>query len=89
MSLRELLPNASEEAVDMLSKLLVFDPNKRMTAEEALRHPFVERFHDPDTEPACDRIITVPIDDNTKCAIGEYRSVLGPQSCCTAWSSGR
>ncbi|CAG9465833.1 unnamed protein product [Pedinophyceae sp. YPF-701] len=76
VSLREMLPNASDEAIDLLSKLLVFNPKKRITAEEALRHPFVAQFHDEATEPACDRIITVPIDDNTKYAIGEYRERL-------------
>jgi len=29
-----------EDAVDLLSKLLVLDPLKRLEAEEALNHPF-------------------------------------------------
>ena len=43
-----------------------FDPNKRITAEEALRHPYVAQFHNPAEEPSAPSIITIPINDNTK-----------------------
>ena len=75
-SLEHLFPNASPEATDLLRKLLVFNPDKRITAEEALAHPYVAQFHDPATEPVCGHLITVPISDNTKYTIGEYRDRL-------------
>jgi serine/threonine protein kinase len=33
-------PNMSVEAVDLLSKLLEYDPTKRPSAKEALAHPY-------------------------------------------------
>jgi mitogen-activated protein kinase 1/3 len=39
--------NASEAGQDLLSKLLVFNPHKRITAEEAIKHPFFKKFYDP------------------------------------------
>lgn len=30
------------EARDLISRLLVFNPNERLTAEEALAHPFMK-----------------------------------------------
>ncbi len=36
------------------------------TAEEALRHPYVAAFHNPSEEPACPKVIRIPIGDNTK-----------------------
>lgn len=36
-----LLPNLSAEGKDFLQRLLMFNPNKRATAQEALRHPWL------------------------------------------------
>uniref|UniRef100_A0A914V923 Serine/threonine kinase NLK n=1 Tax=Plectus sambesii TaxID=2011161 RepID=A0A914V923_9BILA len=49
VKLYALSPQASHEAVHLLSQLLVFDPEKRVTVDEALAHPYLEegrmRFH--------------------------------------------
>lgn len=41
----------NEKALDLLRKLLVFNPAKRLTTEEALKHPYLEALHCPDDEP--------------------------------------
>jgi len=46
-----LFPNASLKAIDFLERTLTFDPKNRATVEEALAHPYVEAYHDPDDEP--------------------------------------
>ena len=35
------------QARDLLSKMLVVDPDKRITVKEALRHPYVVIWYDP------------------------------------------
>jgi len=45
-SLEKLLPGASTEAIDLLKKLLIFDPRKRITPEEALTHPYLNEVTD-------------------------------------------
>jgi serine/threonine protein kinase len=42
---------ASSEAVDLIEKMLRFDPRKRITVDEALQHPWLKALHDPATEP--------------------------------------
>jgi len=75
-SLADMFPGASADALDMLQKLLQFNPNKRITAEQALEHPFVAQFHNPADEPRCSKTIQIPIDDNHKYSITEYRTKL-------------
>jgi serine/threonine protein kinase len=42
----ELIPNASEESLNLLSKLLVFDPKQRMSLDETLKHEFFRHVYD-------------------------------------------
>ncbi|VUZ48433.1 unnamed protein product [Hymenolepis diminuta] len=35
---------ATDEAIDLLDKLIVFDHKKRLTSSEALKHPFLNKF---------------------------------------------
>ncbi|KAL0078906.1 hypothetical protein F4703DRAFT_1778270 [Phycomyces blakesleeanus] len=49
---QNLYPKANPLAIDLLNKLLTFDPAKRMTVEEALEHPYLSTYHDEDDEPA-------------------------------------
>ena len=38
-------------ALDLLEKMLVFDPRKRITATQSLGHEYVSPYHDPTDEP--------------------------------------
>ncbi|GMF63680.1 unnamed protein product [[Candida] boidinii] len=51
-----LFPNANPQAVDLLEKLLTFNPKKRLTVEQALEHPYVSFYHEPNDEPIADKI---------------------------------
>jgi mitogen-activated protein kinase 1/3 len=46
-------PNMAPAAVDLLEKMLVFDPSKRITVQEALSHPYLASLHDINDEPSC------------------------------------
>ncbi len=74
--LRHLFPSAPDDAIDLIKKLLYFDPSKRPTVEQVLAHPYVAQFHNPDDEPNCTVLINIPIDDNQKFSIREYRNKL-------------
>ena len=49
----KLFPNASKKAINLLSRMLVLHPKERLTVEQALVHPYLNKYHDPDDEPIC------------------------------------
>ena len=46
----EFFQGANPLAVDVLDKMLAIDPDKRITAAEALSHPYFATYADPDDE---------------------------------------
>ena len=43
-------------ALDLLKDLVTFDPTQRLTAAQALAHPWLSSYHDDDDEPTCPHI---------------------------------
>lgn len=41
-------------AIDLLEKMLVFDPTRRITAGDALSHEYLSPYHDPTDEPVAE-----------------------------------
>ncbi|XP_039264856.1 mitogen-activated protein kinase 14-like [Styela clava] len=52
----QVFVGANPKAIQLLEKMLILDTSKRLTAEEALQHPYLEKFHDPEDEPTADPI---------------------------------
>jgi len=54
-SLAALYPSASAGALELLAQLLVFNPRRRLTAAQALAHPYLDELHSineaPDAPP--------------------------------------
>lgn len=58
VALSRHFPEASPLALDLLTRMLEFNPDKRITVQEALEHPFLATYHDPNEELECDRIFS-------------------------------
>ena len=54
ISLREKIPNCnSKEALDLIQRLLIWEPSDRLPSELALAHSFIVKHHRPAEEPIC------------------------------------
>ncbi|KAE8389166.1 mitogen-activated protein kinase mpkC [Aspergillus alliaceus] len=49
--LKEVFEGYDSDAISLLEQLLLFDSDKRLTAENALKHSYLAAYHDPDDEP--------------------------------------
>ncbi|XP_007888446.1 STKc_p38 domain-containing protein isoform X1 [Callorhinchus milii] len=56
---QQVFPTMKKQAVDLLEKMLHLDPDKRVTASDALAHVYLSEHHDPDSEPVAE-----PYDDS-------------------------
>jgi hypothetical protein len=45
-------PEADPLAIDLLDRMLQFDPRKRIDVNEALKHPWLAQLHDEAAEPS-------------------------------------
>lgn len=74
--LSKIFASASAEALDLLRKCLHFNPENRLTAEMALRHPYMAKFRNTEDELKCARPVVLKVDDNKKYSAGSYRDRL-------------
>jgi mitogen-activated protein kinase 7 len=48
-----LFRQANPDALDLLDRMLAFDPSSRISVEEALEHRYLHIWHDASDEPSC------------------------------------
>jgi mitogen-activated protein kinase 1/3 len=58
-----LFPKSNPVALDLLSKLLIFNPRKRYTIEQCISHPYFEGLHNPEEEPISESTFDWSFDD--------------------------
>ncbi|KAH7731202.1 Protein C05D10.2 c [Aphelenchoides avenae] len=75
--LDQILPNTNIHAVDLVSRLLLFAPHKRLNVEQCLIHPYVLQFHNPAEEPSLTYDVTLPLPGKTPARlIGLWSNIL-------------
>ncbi|EEQ98006.1 mapk, putative [Perkinsus marinus ATCC 50983] len=71
-----IVPQGNVESLDLIETMLQFNPDFRITAEEALEHPYVAAFHSPDEEFADSPGEAMCLDDNLLMTVHDYRDAI-------------
>lgn len=86
VSFKKRYPGYTDSIVlDILDKLLAFNPFKRITVDQALSHPYLEQYHDPNDEPVCPEPLNIDLEydnvstDQLKRLILEESKRIGKQ----------
>jgi len=61
--------------IDLVVSLLQFNPNKRLTADELLRHPYLKQFAGKGSEILAGKVFRIS-NDNQKLTTKDYRNLI-------------
>lgn len=75
-AVEDFFSEASDDARDLLKKLLVYNPYERLTVEEALNHKYLEQFASEDEEIVCDHAIELELGVETNWSISDYQKAV-------------
>lgn len=59
---KQLFKGQDENAVDLLKKMLLYDPEFRISIEDALKHPYMSELHYPPDEPTTNPVSSFDFD---------------------------
>jgi mitogen-activated protein kinase 15 len=76
MILDEKLSGACPEAIDLVGKLLQWNPDNRPSAEECLAHPYVVQFHSLKREISAPAKVVMALPDSKHFTAREYRNQI-------------
>ena len=74
-----MFSNANPVALDLLGKMLTFNPKKRYTVEQCISHPYFEGLHDPEQEPTAESTFDFSFDQESL-SKEKLRSMIYEQS---------
>uniref|UniRef100_A0AAY4EYM2 mitogen-activated protein kinase n=1 Tax=Denticeps clupeoides TaxID=299321 RepID=A0AAY4EYM2_9TELE len=72
--LEKMFAGANPLAVDLLKRMLVLDCDGRITASEALSHPYFSQYHDPEDEPGAPPYDQTP--ESKDCTLEEWKELV-------------
>ncbi len=84
INFRKKFPEADPLAIDLMEKMLQFDPRKRVDVHQALKHPWLAQLHDEAAEPSApgERLLECCRD---LCAFHSGEPVLKPHTFQALW----
>ncbi|CAJ0570091.1 unnamed protein product, partial [Mesorhabditis spiculigera] len=71
-----LFPNASPDAVNLLERMLVLDPDRRITVDEALRHEYVKEWWAPEDEPVAEQPVSTDAEEEQAQTLDDWRELI-------------
>ena len=69
-------PGSSEESLDLLQKMLIFDPKKGITVQESLEHPFFKSIRDKSKEEEATFNLEFEFEDDNNLTIEKLRNLF-------------
>lgn len=85
LPLESIFPTVPPVALDLMRRMLAFNPQKRLSIEQALAHPYFESLHDETVEVRCK--CTGSIDCNKSVRVQAQVDRSHPLTCAAAYGT--
>ena len=69
-------PGSSDESLDLLQKMLIFDPHKRITVNECLEHSFFKSIRDPNKEEEASFNLEFEFENDSNLTVKKLRNLF-------------
>jgi len=79
-TLEELLPSANPVGIDLVRKLLYFAPSSRLTASQALQHPYLSAYFDEESQRQAEEQTRTPEHLARTAQLSEWLTMTGSLS---------
>jgi len=76
VSVKSFFKYENEKAIDLLDKMLKYDPDERITAKDCLEHPYFEDVHDPDDVPVFEGSIDFTFENDKALTIEKVKFMI-------------
>ena len=76
INFKSKFPGSCSESLDLLQKMLIFDPKKRITVQESLEHPFFKSIRDPSKEEEATFNLEFEFEDDNNLTIEKLRNLF-------------
>ena len=64
------------ECISLICSLIEFNPNRRVSALEALKHPYLKEFYDAKDVKLFQGRLNLEVDDNVQLSTEEYQGLI-------------
>jgi len=78
MNLKEKFPTASPDALDLMSKMLQFHPDKRISVSAAMKHPYLAQLYDEADEKI--HLAPFSFDENKHRTVADVKKAIMQES---------
>ena len=76
INFKSKFPGSSDESLDLLQQMLIFNPNKRITVNECLEHPFFNSIRDPKKEEEATFSLEFEFEKDNNLTVEKLRSLF-------------
>ena len=71
-----MFPDTPPEGIDLLNRMLVFNPRKRISLEETIAHPYFDNFRDANLETRVETLPSFPWDTELDITLDRAKEIL-------------